>query len=277
LDISAQPALPTTGGVTNTLGVFALEVYQYTGVAGQHLYFRGFPNNPSGYWYLYDPNNTAVAGTVLRADMQATLLLTGTYALVIGNQGASPSLETFQVNLFDYTESPVINRAPVLTHITDPVVPAGVLVNFTALASDPDNDGLAFSLDPGSPAGATIDSATGVFSWNPPVTGLSSVTPVTIRVTDNGIPAQSVAQVVNVEVIAGAAMISARPTNGVVNVSWHSAPGKHYQIQFKNEIEDASWQPLGTTFTASALISIQFDATTNTHKFYRVQVLDPLP
>ena len=277
LDISAQSVLPTTSGVTNTLGVFALEVYQYASVAGQHLYFRGFPTNPSGYWYLYDPNNTAVAGTVLRADMQATLSLTGTYALVIGNQEASPGIETFQVNSFDYTEAPVVNRAPVLTHIPDPVVPAGVLVTFTALASDPDNNALAFSLDPGSPAGATIDSTTGAFSWNPPVTGISSVTPVTIRVTDNGTPPQSVAQVVNVEVIAGPAMISARPTNGVVNVSWHSAPGKHYQIQYKNEIEDAAWQALGGNFTASALISIQVDTTTNTHKFYRVQALDPLP
>jgi hypothetical protein len=111
------------------------------------------------------------------------------------------------------------------------------------------------------------------------VTGLSSVTPVTIRVTDNGTPPQSVAQVVNVEVIAGPAMISARPTNGVVNVSWHSAPGKHYQLQFKNEIYDATWQALGGTFTASDLISIQVDtsAITNTHRFYRAQSLDPLP
>ncbi|HSU57275.1 MAG TPA: cadherin repeat domain-containing protein, partial [Candidatus Dormibacteraeota bacterium] len=146
-----------------------------------------------------------------------------------------------------------------------------------AQASDPDNNGLTYSLDPGSPAGAAINPVTGEFSWNPPITGLSSVTPVTIRVTDNGTPPQSAAQIVNVEVIAGPAMISARPTNGVVNVTWHSAPGKHYQIQFKNELEDAAWQALGTSFTASALISIQLDATTNRHKFYRVQALDPLP
>jgi hypothetical protein len=279
LDIAAQPTLPISGGVTNTLGVFAVEVYQYPSVLGQHLYFRSFSTNPSGSWYLYDPNNNAVAGTSSRADMQATLTMTGTYALVISSQNASPATETFQVNPFDYTETTVVNRAPVLTHIPNPVVPAGVVVNFTAQASDPDNNTLTFSLDPGSPAGATVDPSTGAFSWNPPITGLSSVTPVTIRVTDNGVPPQSVAQVVNVEVIAGPAMISAQPTNGAVNVTWHSAPGKHYQIQYKNEIEDASWQALGTTFTASALISIEVDTTaiTNTHRFYRVQALDPLP
>jgi predicted secreted protein len=277
VDVATLPVLPTTGGVTNTLGVFAAHMYQYTGTPGEHLYFRSFPSNPSGYWYLYDPNNASVAGTVVRADMQATLSLTGAYLLVIQSQDSAPGTETFQVNPFDYLETPTVNRAPILTHIPDQVLPAGVLVSFSATASDPDNNTLTFSLDPGNPAGASLDPVTGAFTWTPPITGLSSVTPVTIRVTDNGNPPQSDAQVVLVEVIAGPAMISARPTNGVVNVSWHSAPGKHYQIQYKNEIEDAAWQALGGTFTASALISIQVDATTNTHKFYRVQALDPIP
>ncbi len=277
LDVATLPVLPTTGGVTNTLGVFAAHMYQYTGTPGEHLYLRSFSSNPSGYWYLYDPNNTGVAGTVIRADMQATLSLTGAYLLVIQSQDSVPGTETFQVNPFDYLETPVFNRAPVLTHIPDQVLPEGVLVSFSATASDPDNNTLTFSLDPGNPAGAALDPVTGAFTWNPPITGLSSVTPVTIRVTDNGNPPLSDAQVVLVEVIAGPAMISARPANGVVNVSWHSAPGKHYQIQYKNEIEDAAWQALGGNFTASALISIQVDTTTNTHKFYRVQSLDPLP
>ena len=279
LDVSAQPALPTTGGVTNTLGVFAAEVYQYSGLAGEHLYFRGFSGNPNGYWSLYDPNNAQVAGNTPRADMDVTLPVTGTYVLLIQSSDTAPGTETFQVNPFNYLETTVFNRAPVLNHIPDQVLAAGVQVSFSAQATDPDNNALTFSLDPGSPAGASLDPLTGAFTWSPPITGLSSVTPVTIRVTDNGTPPLSAAQVVQIEVIAGPAMIAAQPSNSVVNVSWHSAPGKHYQIQYKNEIADSTWQQLGSSFTASALISVQVDTTaiTNNHRFYRVQSLDPLP
>jgi hypothetical protein len=279
LDVSSQPALPLSTSVTNALGAFPVIVYQYASIPGQHLYFRGLGSNPNGTWSLFDPNDSQLAGAGLISDFQSVSSVSGTYVLVIANNITTPGTEVFQVNPFDFTETLLVNRAPVLAHIPDPVLPAGVLVSFTAQATDADNNSLAFSLDPGSPAGAAINPTTGEFTWNPPVTGLSSVTPVTIRVTDNGTPPLSVAQVVNVEVIAGPAMISARPTNGVVNVSWHSAPGKHYQLQFKNEIYDATWQALGGTFTASDLISIQVDtsAITNTHRFYRAQSLDPLP
>jgi large repetitive protein len=279
LDVSSQPALPLSTSVTNALGAFPVIVYQYASIPGQHLYFRGLGSNPNGTWSLFDPNDSQLAGAGLISDFQSVSSVSGTYVLVIANNITTPGTEVFQVNPFDFTETLLVNRAPVLAHIPDPVLPAGVLVSFTAQATDADNNSLGFSLDPGSPAGAAINPTTGEFTWNPPVTGLSSVTPVTIRVTDNGTPPLSVAQVVNVEVIAGPAMISARPTNGVVNVSWHSAPGKHYQLQFKNEIYDATWQALGGTFTASDLISIQVDtsAITNTHRFYRAQSLDPLP
>src|SRR4030095_7940514 len=63
-------------------------------------------------------------------------------------------------------------------------------LSFTATASDPDlpPNTLSFSLDPGSPAGATIDVATGVFSWTPSASGTF---PVTARGTDNGSPPMS--------------------------------------------------------------------------------------
>ena len=57
---------------------------------------------------------------------------------------------------------------PVLTVIGDRTVDELSLLTFTATATDPDvGQTLTFSLDPGFPAGATIDPSTGVFNFTP--------------------------------------------------------------------------------------------------------------
>src|SRR5262249_40641971 len=65
-------------------------------------------------------------------------------------------------------------------------------LTFTAIADDPDfGQKLTFSLDPGAPAGATIDPVTGEFTWPLPAGPGDGTFPV--RVTDSGSPAQSAA------------------------------------------------------------------------------------
>lgn len=59
----------------------------------------------------------------------------------------------------------------------------GSNISFRATATDPDaGDTLSFSLDPDAPAGATIDSSTGDFSWTPAAAGQVTFT---IRVADS--------------------------------------------------------------------------------------------
>ena len=61
--------------------------------------------------------------------------------------------------------------SPTLDPIGDQSVTLGDTLAFTATASDADSgESLSFSLD-GEPAGATIDSVTGDFSWTPAATG----------------------------------------------------------------------------------------------------------
>jgi hypothetical protein len=81
-----------------------------------------------------------------------------------------------------------LNHPPVLAPIADQTVNEGRLLTVTASATDPD-DGqtLTYTLDPGAPAGAAIDPSTGIFTYTPddgPATYQ-----VTVRVTDNGLPA----------------------------------------------------------------------------------------
>jgi hypothetical protein len=97
-------------------------------------------------------------------------------------------------------------------------------------------------------------------------------------VTDNGNPSLSDAETISIEVIAGPSMITAHRVGSVANVYFHSAPGKHYRLQYKDELSDSAWQTVGSDITAIDVITIQPDATIGVrdHRFYRVQALDPL-
>jgi hypothetical protein len=99
----------------------------------------------------------------------------------VGNVEAAPSVPDAT------TTVPSANRPPVLDDIADQSVNEGDGLQFTASATDPDaGDVLTFSLDPGAPAGARIDPATGAFTWTPP-NGPATVS-ITVRVSDNGTP-----------------------------------------------------------------------------------------
>ncbi len=97
-----------------------------------------------------------------------------------------------------------VNAAPVLSPIGNKIACGpGTTLTFTVTATDADipANNLTFSLDPGAPAGATIVSSTGVFSWTPSAFGTF---PVTIRVTDNGTPPLSDFEAILITVTAGA-------------------------------------------------------------------------
>ncbi|HMJ66299.1 MAG TPA: putative Ig domain-containing protein, partial [Candidatus Binatia bacterium] len=95
-----------------------------------------------------------------------------------------------------------VNTAPVLGAIADQTVDEGAIVAFAATATDSDLPAqtLSFSLDPGAPAGASIDPNTGSFVWNTTESDGPGTNNVTIRVTDNGSPAASHSRTVRIAV-----------------------------------------------------------------------------
>ncbi len=92
-----------------------------------------------------------------------------------------------------------VNQPPLLAPIGNKIVMSGTLLSFTATASDVDipSNTLTFTLDAGAPAGASIDPASGGFTWAPTMTGEY---PITIRVTDDGSPALDDAETITVTV-----------------------------------------------------------------------------
>jgi len=93
-----------------------------------------------------------------------------------------------------------VNQAPVLDPIGSKSVNVASLLAFTATATDADvpADNLTFSLDPGAPAGTTMNGNTGAFMWIPTSAGTFSIT---VRVTDNGFPSLSDFETITVLVI----------------------------------------------------------------------------
>ena len=94
-----------------------------------------------------------------------------------------------------------VNRSPVLDPIPNQTAAVLTMLTLTATATDPDipTNRLSFTLDPGAPTGARI-TRDGRFSWTPSRAQALSTNPITVRVTDNGLPALSDAKTFTVVV-----------------------------------------------------------------------------
>ena len=93
------------------------------------------------------------------------------------------------------------NHPPVLAAVGNKTVNEGSALTFTATASDQDaGQTLTFSLDAGAPAGASINSASGAFSWTPTEAQGPGNYPITIRVADNATPSTNDFETITVTV-----------------------------------------------------------------------------
>jgi hypothetical protein len=121
--------------------------------------------------------------------------------------------ESFYVELFNAVNASigtsqaeatilVNDHAPVIDPIEDQTVDEGQQLQFSVSASDIDQpeETLSYSLDAGAPSGASIDSQSGVFSWQTEEIHGPGVYEVTVRVTDSGSSALSSTQTISITV-----------------------------------------------------------------------------
>ena len=99
-----------------------------------------------------------------------------TFTVNDGTDNSAPATVSITIN--------ATNVAPVLGAIGNKSVNEGVLLSFTAAATDGDANPLTYSLDGGNPAGSSINSTTGEFTWTPTESQGGSAYPITIRVSD---------------------------------------------------------------------------------------------
>ncbi|HUL51503.1 MAG TPA: lamin tail domain-containing protein, partial [Candidatus Nitrosotalea sp.] len=160
--------------------------------SGQTLIFTLDPGAPTGT--AINPNSGVFTWTPTEDQGP------GSYPVTVRvTDNGSPPLSDFETITINVSE---VNVAPTLDFIPDKAVNEGTLLSFTAVGHDTDLPAqtLTYSLDPGAPAGANLDSSSGLFTWTPTEAQGPGIYPVTIRVTDNGSPSLSGADTINITV-----------------------------------------------------------------------------
>jgi|GEM_PF-5967772 len=251
----------------------------------------GAGNNPNAPVLAYIPNRTVAVGSPLSFGVSATdadndqltiraqLLPSGsTLPQVVAPNGSVSStfnwtptagqegVYTINVEAFDSSRAvPIIasqlvqitvsgsNTPPVLDPIGNKTVANGGTVAFTVSGSDPDGDAITLN-EYFLPAGATFNPATGAFSWTPTAGQYNNtVTGVTFRITDDGVPNLYTEETINITVGSGnaapvitpVATVSAQVGQAlIIPITVTDAAGQTITVT-------APIRPAGSTFTST--------------------------
>ncbi len=155
-------------------------------VPSQTLTFRLLGSAPPGV--VVDP----VTGQLRWSTGPGSGPSTNFLAVVVTDNGFPPLSATGYVTI-------VVNQRvwpPLLAPISDYTIDEGYLLAITNTVTDYNLPARAytFSLGSNTPAGASINPANGVFTWTPTSTQGPSTNPITVIVTDTGLPALSATQ-----------------------------------------------------------------------------------
>src|SRR6266542_2466155 len=168
------------------------------------------------------------------------------------------------------------NTAPILGAIGNQSVHQGQMLTFTASAIDADlpSQTLTFSLDPGAPVNAVINAGSGSFTW--PTVGVSApaTNRVTVRVTDNGVPALSDFETIQLIVLGPPSFNLVSRAGTQLTLGWPAIAGRTYRVEYKDDLGAANWQPLGNDLPATGSnLSINVSLTAPPQRFFRLVAL----
>lgn len=163
-----------------------------------------------------------------------------------------------------------VNLPPVLDFPTPRGVHADSPLTFTAAVTDPDLPAqlISFHLEPGAPAAARIDAATGAFTWTPSAADVGTNL-LTVRATDNAAPPASGTRQLTV-IVAPALVATITQTGPQVRISFPTIAGRSYRVDYKDNLDDANWTPLTSPLTANgSSLGFLDNLGPAPHRFYR--------
>jgi len=185
---------------------------------------------------------------------------------------------------FDYMPTPtprapnsVGNSLPILAPISNLTVAAEQPIQFTVAATDPDAPPqiLTFTLDGTPPTGATLDPVTGLFEWTPTTDQAPGTNLLTVRVTDNGIPNLSALGTFSVIVLASPRVVIQPPVDGEVFMTFGTQPGKHYRVEYKDDLNEPAWTTLQDNLLATgSSLTVTDPIGDRPQRFYQIVLLD---
>ncbi|MFH0879416.1 MAG: lamin tail domain-containing protein [Lentisphaerota bacterium] len=191
-----------------------------------------------------------------------------------------PAMSSFETFLI-FVEK--VNRPPVVGSISNVCLGPGSLLTIQVTATDPDvpPDALIFQLEPGYPAGASMDPDDGLFQWAPSDAQASTTNLILISVSDDGLPVLSDTNSFTVFVrdmnsLLGADL-SSLPVSNRITISWDAETGATYRLQVQTNLFDAGWTTLPGEIVASNSVASLMDEPTNSLslRFYRIQQILP--
>jgi hypothetical protein len=170
-----------------------------------------------------------------------------------------------------------VGSAPVIDPIADRTVTLGQTVNFTVTATDADlpPQTLSFSLVAGFPTGAAIHPSSGLFTWTPSPAQAPSANVITVRVTDDGATPLSSTRSFNVTVRTPPRATILNDGSGHITIGFATIAGRTYQVEFKDNLNNANWTALGAAIQATgSSLTVTDNITGHPQRFYRIVQLD---
>lgn len=190
-EINNPPAFVQPDPVTADEGTLVQGQFVASDPEGAALVFRVDGTAPDGF--QLDPATGAFTWTPTEDQGPGSYVI-----LVRAAESSGDRLSVVRELLVNVREA---NRAPTIAPIAARTAAEGSTVAFRATAGDADRPAqtLTFSLDPGAPAGASIDASTGEFTWQTGEDIGATTNDIVVRVTDNAaapLSATTVARVV---------------------------------------------------------------------------------
>ncbi|MGA2242985.1 MAG: immunoglobulin domain-containing protein [Verrucomicrobiota bacterium] len=220
---------------------------------------------PLSYQWYFNNTNTPIANATNTSLTLANLQTTnaGTYSVIVSNLAGSATSASAVLT--------VANSSPTLSPVPDTNIIAGVTLNITNVATDPDlpPQTLTFTLL-SAPGNANLDAASGVFSWRPLISQAGTTNLITEKVADNGTPILSATQ--SFHVIVSAPVQPQTPavtfSNGQFGLTITGDIGPDYIVLASTNLTD--WAGI---FTNPMPFTWTDPGTSNfNERFYRIQL-----
>jgi hypothetical protein len=235
-----------------------------------------------------DPDLNPLAYSLLNAPSGATVTNNGVFVWTPGEpQGpgtnimsmivtdtGTPSLSATQA--FSVFVLETNNFGPALTALTDRMIHAATTLTITNVATDNDipANGISYSLDPGAPDSASIGFSDGIFTWSPADADAGTTNSITVRATDDGLPALGSTQTFSIIVVSRPFIESITLSNNLPTVDWTSINGQRYRLQYSPWLESPVWLDVAGDIMASGFNTSKTDPDAAvTNRLYRVRVL----